>query len=270
MQICIKVIQSIDLFETLTSTIGAAESWANRFFLAHGVACRVEFSASALTAEDLLCFPDSPSIVVAEVHDPGSLSRLSSLGHRLAGLIKENDGIPLMATPFIAVLGASALSTPHYELPEFVSDWVLGRGDSVELTHRILQVLRLRKLRKIYLSCGELLVVPELRTITLGANSARLSPAEFSLAELFFARLGSVVSLGELNAFFKAAGKSTEPNNIRVTIHQLRLKLEELSKNRLQLSTIYRKGYCLRQNHRNHDGEAPGLPHVNEGSVSAA
>jgi DNA-binding winged helix-turn-helix (wHTH) protein len=50
----------------------------------------------------------------------------------------------------------------------------------------------------------------------------------------------------ELILLFKSTGKSTEGSNIRVTIFQLRLKLEMLTRSRYTLASVYRQGYCLR------------------------
>jgi DNA-binding response OmpR family regulator len=250
MLLSIKVVQSRSLFDVVSATFGPPDSWANRFLRAHGMASRLTFSSGELVPEDLLCFPDAPNVVLGEAGDPGALQRLAALAPRVSGLIRTNEGLPLMISPFVAVFKAAALSTPYYELPDLVSAWILDEAEPVELTHRILGAVNARQLRRVHLTCGELIVLPDSRTVSYGVNNVRLSPAEFALAELFFSRLGSVISLNELTGFFKAAGKSTEPNNIRVTIHQLRLKLEELTRTRLQLCTIYRKGYCLRQTHR--------------------
>lgn len=246
MRVSVNVVQSGELYDAIAPSFGARDGWAVRFIAAHGMTCRLGFSAGDLCPEDLLCFPDAPTVIVAEVPDLASLNRFSALTQRLQALLSENDGVPLLTAPFIAVFRPGALATPNYDIPTFVSDWMLGRVDPVELTHRILCALRKRKLRRIELQGGVIIVLADSRALFYGQNCVRLSPTEFALAELFFARMGSVVSLAELTALFEASGKSTELNNIRVTIHQLRLKLEELTRSQLKLVTIYRKGYCLR------------------------
>ncbi|MGV3655037.1 MAG: hypothetical protein ACO1N5_12570, partial [Noviherbaspirillum sp.] len=57
---------------------------------------------------------------------------------------------------------------------------------------------------------------------------------------------------------FKSSGKSTEGSNIRVTVFQLRLKLEMLTRSQFTIVSVYKRGYCLKQKVRPPDSpEAP-------------
>jgi DNA-binding winged helix-turn-helix (wHTH) protein len=256
MQLCIKVVQSRSLFESVTASFGERDGWANRFLARHGVAPQLVFAAADLRPEDLLCFPDRPMVVLAEAKELVSLGGFGQMGQRLSALLKQNAAIPLIRTPLIVTFQEAALAASGQDVPDFITDWMMAGANSVELAHRILGALRSSKLHRIQLACGLLTILPDSRSIAFERRIARLSPSEFTLAELFLARMGVVVSLAELTRFFDAAGKSTEPNNIRVTIHQLRLKIEELTRSQLRLFTVYRKGYCLRQMSRKSRDEA--------------
>jgi DNA-binding winged helix-turn-helix (wHTH) protein len=62
--------------------------------------------------------------------------------------------------------------------------------------------------------------------------------------------MGTVIPIKDLIMLFKSSGKSTEGSNIRVTIFQLRLKLEMLTKSQYALVSVYKQGYCLRPKSR--------------------
>ncbi len=76
----------------------------------------------------------------------------------------------------------------------------------------------------------------------------RLTKSEFMLAKLFLGRLGAVISLNELFEVFSSHGKAATRSNVRVAIFELRIKLEQLCGSTLDLVTVYRRGYTLRQN----------------------
>ena len=76
----------------------------------------------------------------------------------------------------------------------------------------------------------------------------QLSPAEVPLAELFLSHMGSVVPLEEIQLMFQLSGRSKANNNIRVTIFQLRFKIELLTRRQFTLACAYGEGYSLRPN----------------------
>jgi hypothetical protein len=58
--------------------------------------------------------------------------------------------------------------------------------------------------------------------------------------------MGSVVPIEEIFLLFRLAGRSTSGSNIRVTIFQLRFKIELLTRNHFSLVCAYGEGYALR------------------------
>ncbi len=93
-------------------------------------------------------------------------------------------------------------------------------------------------------------LVPDLRVLSYQAKAIHLTPSEFALAELFLNQMGTVIPIKDLVMLFKSSGKSTEGSNIRVTIFQLRLKLEMLTKSHFTLASVYKQGYVLRTKNR--------------------
>jgi DNA-binding winged helix-turn-helix (wHTH) protein len=128
-----------------------------------------------------------------------------------------------------------------------VSEWLFAEFAPEELVFRVLALLHARRLRSFRLAGGAITFAPDTRSLYFGEASVRLSPSEFEVAELFFDRCGTVIALHELVTFFEQSGKSAAMNNIRVTIFQLRLKLEELTRSQVTIDTVYRRGYVLRQ-----------------------
>ncbi|MDO8311159.1 MAG: winged helix-turn-helix domain-containing protein, partial [Sideroxyarcus sp.] len=115
---------------------------------------------------------------------------------------------------------------------------------------RVLYSLRRKSILKSRLCFGPMTMIPDSRTISFAGRSAVLTRSEFALAELFLAQMGSVIPTSDLVALFKSTGKSTEGSNIRVTIFQLRLKLEMLTKSQYTLVSVYKQGYCMKQKPR--------------------
>ncbi|TFW08310.1 response regulator transcription factor [Oxalobacteraceae bacterium OM1] len=247
MDVTLKIIGTKALFDTITREMQARDSVAGRFFRVHGITCKPTFSSADIGPEDFLCFADLPTIVVLEAQDMGFLNRIAAMKHCISRLMRENPGVPMIMAPVVTVFHEQVLTEAYYDTPDFISDWTFAHASAEELTHRILAALRRFRIKKMHLQKGAVTLIPETRSVTYADDTVRLSPSEFALAELFFSKMGTVISLSELVAFFKATGKSTEANNIRVTIYQLRLKLEALTSSQIKLTTVYRKGYCLKQ-----------------------
>lgn len=128
-----------------------------------------------------------------------------------------------------------------------VTEWLFAGFAPEELVFRVLALLQARRLRSFRLAGGTITFAPDTRSLYFGECSVRLSPSEFEVAELFFDRFGTIIPLHELVAFFEQSGKSAAMNNIRVTIFQFRLKLEALTRARVTIETVYRRGYVLKQ-----------------------
>ena len=79
---------------------------------------------------------------------------------------------------------------------------------------------------------------------------------ELAIAELFLHHFGSVILLEDIILMFKLSGRSTENSNIRVTMFQLRFKIEAITRCQFTLVSVYKEGYSLR-NSRNYDTDFP-------------
>jgi hypothetical protein len=63
----------------------------------------------------------------------------------------------------------------------------------------------------------------------------------------------------EIQLLFKLAGRSTEGSNVRVTMFQLRFKVEALTHCQFTLTSAYAEGYVLRHS-KSHDTSP--MPHA--------
>jgi DNA-binding response OmpR family regulator len=102
---------------------------------------------------------------------------------------------------------------------------------------------------------GALMLSRPNQMASYGTKTCKLTPSESMLLEIFMDHAGSVVTFDRLVSIFLANGKSAEPNNIRVAMFQLRLKLEMLTRSQIALNNIYKQGYCLRHRASMHEAD---------------
>ena len=198
---------------------------------------------------DWVCQQDTPTLIMIDAEDTALLRTLHASQGALQHLIGMARQLALVRCPIILVFNdASALSrSDSQHLPEFTTDWVLEASLADEAVPRIMGALKKSQVTPVVQHHAALTLIATTRTMIYENTSARLTPAEYTLLELFLNNIGSIISLQELVQTFRASGKSAEANNIRVAIYQLRLKLDTLTKSQMPLTSIYRQGYCLRQ-----------------------
>ena len=153
-------------------------------------------------------------------------------------------------SPIVLIFRSHSVLADAPDFPDFVADWICTPFLISDLARRVISSLRRKNILKTKLHFGSLTLVPDLRVLSYQAKGIHLTPSEYSLAELFLNQMGTVIPMKDLVMLFKSSGKSTEGSNIRVTIFQLRLKLEMLSKSHYTLASVYKQGYVLRPKNR--------------------
>ncbi|WP_151445979.1 winged helix-turn-helix domain-containing protein [Lacisediminimonas profundi] len=209
----------------------------------------VEKVEEPLRAESLMADPERPAVILAHTDNTHFVDRLQAMEKRELLLAGSSESSPLIS-PIIMVFSPGSPMSELREFPEMVSDWFFMPVAAPELARRVLYSMRRKSILKSRLCFGPMTLIPDTRTISFAGRSAVLTRSEFALAELFLAQMGSVIPTSELVALFKSTGKSTEGSNIRVTIFQLRLKLEMLTKSQYTLVSVYKQGYCMKQKPR--------------------
>jgi DNA-binding winged helix-turn-helix (wHTH) protein len=199
---------------------------------------------------DLLLQGDTTKVLLVEARDMSLIDAIQSMERKeLAFLSHSGTRLPRLA-PLIAVFESPDVLADIRDLPELISDWTFLPLDPNELARRIFSALKRKNILKTKLRYGALSVISETRTLVFFGNTMLLTRSEFALAELFLSQMGTVISLTDLALLFRSTGKSTAGSNIRVTIFQLRLKLEMLTKGQYTVMSVYKQGYCLKQKTR--------------------
>ena len=249
MEITVKI-----LGDNLYSAIQAGKSALDSTFLklsrhTDPITIAIEKIVEPLSGESLLAVPEKPAVILAHSDNTCLLDRLQNLEKR--DLFTPGSGEPSpLIMPIVMVFSASSPMNDLRDFPDMVSDWFFMPVAAPELARRVLYSLRRKSILKSRLCFGPMTLIPDTRTLTFSGKSTILTRSEFALAELFLSQLGSVIPTADLIALFKSTGKSTEGSNIRVTIFQLRLKLEMLTKSQYTLASVYKQGYCMKQKPR--------------------
>ena len=203
--------------------------------------------ARGFTAAEWVCQQTAPTVLVIDADDNVLMRSLQAAQGALHHLVNTTRYPAIVRCPVILVFNSAVTLAQWTHLPEFAADWMLTTSLKDEAVPRILGALRKTQVLPVSQHHAALTLIPATRTMIYENTSARLTPAEYTLLELFLSNIGSIISLQELVQTFRASGKSAEANNIRVAIYQLRLKLDTLTKSQMPLTSIYRQGYCLRQ-----------------------
>lgn len=199
--------------------------------------------------KDFLLQTGGPSVILVEASDLTLIDSLQSMERKeLAFLSQAGSGTRL--APLIAVFDSAELLSEVRELPDLISDWTFFPLEPLELSRRIFSSLKRKNIVKTKVLYGALSLISESRALLFFGSGVHLTRSEFALMELFLSQMGTVIPLTDLALLFRSTGKSTEGSNIRVTIFQLRLKLEMLTKGQYTVTSVYKQGYCLKQKSR--------------------
>lgn len=241
MEMTLKVVN-----RNLYSFLSGAVPSLPRSFKCVSIKWKIALVDNELRPADFVGFPDSPSTFLVEASDVATIHSIRLMQNDIHALKRKNPGLPLVLAPLICAVDEEAGGNRVDDLPDFISDWIFAPINVQELGRRIVSCLTRQRLMMAHVRAGLVTLMPDTRSISCGGKTLRLSPSEFMLADLFFNQFGTIISFDQLSLFFKSKGKSTEASNIRVAIYQLRLKLDMLTKSQISLTSVYKKGYCLR------------------------
>lgn len=203
-----------------------------------------------LRPEHLLSYPDQPSALLIDAQEPSYVQKIQLLEKKELTFIKNPPFLPIVMSPIVLIFRSTAALAESPDFPDFVADWVCAPVSMSDVGRRTIAALRRKNILKTKLHFGSLTLIPDMRLLSFQSKAIHLTPSECALAELFLNQMGTVILIKDLVALFKSSGKSTEGSNIRVTIFQLRLKLEMLTKSQYTLASVYKQGYVLRPKNR--------------------
>lgn len=249
------------LFERVTKEVAAVHSaFPRHLHSGKPLRWRLELIEGPFGTHFLENTPERVSIVLIEASDPLIIDELWSVGSReyLAVCDCSEHGYP--PAPVILVFDQEFPTSDWIETPIVVSDWVSGQQAMHDLARRVVASLRRQKHLQSDLGGGILNFNTETRRLSYNNNTIQLAASEVPLAELFLAHIGSVIPLEEILLMMRLAGRSVSGSNVRVTIFQLRYKLELLTRNHFVLACAYGEGYALRHA-RSTDAGSPAIHH---------
>ncbi len=251
MKLCLQVLGE-RLLARVTRELARPDSAFPRQF---GVGLPLQWQIARLDAWPDRCSTADPAssraasratVLLVEAQDAVVVDQLWSLASREYHAIAGSNTSAFQPIPVIVVFDRELPTASLLDLPAIVSDWVSGSDAMHDLVRRIVFVLKQRHLLVLEPDSARLSLAVEQRRLHYGDKSTVLTPYEVSLAELFLARLGSVVPMDELQLMFRLAGRSVEGSNMRVTMFQLRFKIEALTRCHYTLTCTYGLGYVLR------------------------
>ena len=205
---------------------------------------------TSVRPEHLLSYPDTPSALLIDAQEPTYIEKIQLLEKKELTFIKNPPFLPIVMSPIVLIFRSHSVLADAPDFPDFVADWICTPFLISDLARRVISSLRRKNILKTRLHFGSLTLIPDLRILSYQGKGIHLTPSEYSLAELFLNQMGTVIPIKDLVMLFKSSGKSTEGSNIRVTVFQLRLKLEMLSKSHYTLASVYKQGYVLRPKNR--------------------
>ena len=235
------------LFERVAKEVAALDSaFPRRLGSAKLLSWHLERLAAPFQAKYLQPASDDISVLLVEISDAAELGALWNAGfqHPESESATQKNDVPQL--PLILVFDERYSEAGFVDMPLIVTDWVCGVGAMHELARRVITSLRRQKYLHDELGTGHLKLNLESRKLVFHGDSVQLSPAELPIAELFMSHAGSVIPIDEIQLMFRLAGRSVTGSNIRVTIFQLRFKIELLTRHQFTLVCAYGEGYALR------------------------
>ena len=186
------------------------------------------------------------SVVLMEVTDLVTIENLRTMESRESLHVRSLYTLSHDLAPLIVVLRHDIVANDLLQMPDIVSDWMIEPVSINDLVRRVFSGMKRRQRLRSELGYGVLTLLPESRTLCYAGNSTQLTTSEVSVAELFLHHFGTVIPIDDIHLLFRLAGRSTEGSNIRVTMFQLRFKIEAVTRCQFTLTNTYNAGYVLR------------------------
>lgn len=234
------------LFEHITRELAALNSaFPRTHWQGKPISWQLEKIQPPFIAEHLRHTSQGLTVVLLDADDSSIIDHLWIISNReFMGMTAAQNHLNAPA-PLIMFLPEDLPTTELLEMPPVVSDWVTAPSMH-ETVRRIFSSLNRFHRFHAEVTGGKLTLVAESRMLCFSNESIQLTPSEVAVAELFLYHFGSVIPLEDILLLFKLSGRSTEGSNIRVTMFQLRFKIEAVSRCQFTLISAYGEGYVLR------------------------
>ncbi len=235
------------LFERVTKEVAARDSaFPRRLSQTRLLHWHIEKLSPPMQIDYLARPANQTSVVLIEVRHASDIEMLWEIGRRGYPILLDRRGPPAENSPLILLFEQPPAELGVMDIPLLADDWVCGKDAMHELARRVISSLRRQQRLQHELGTGQLSLNLESRKLMYAGDVVQLSPAEVPLAELFMSHVGSVIPIDEIHLMFQLTGRSLSGSNIRVTIFQLRFKIELLTRHQFTLACAYGEGYALR------------------------
>ena len=246
MKVCLKVMGERLLARVAAEVARADSAFPSQLAIHVPLHWQIEALRSPLTRAGLENTPPHVAVALIEAHHAQVIEELWSMSSRDYHAIALERRHDEQLAPVIVVFERELPTSRLLALPAIVTDWVNGLDAMHDLARRVYAILKRQPRIASRLDSSRLSLAVDSRMLCHGDDSILLTPSEVAVAELFLSRFGSVIPLEELQLLFKLAGRSTEGSNVRVTMFQLRFKIEALTHCRYTLTSAYGLGYVLK------------------------
>ncbi|MCE2870264.1 MAG: hypothetical protein LW714_02480 [Oxalobacteraceae bacterium] len=186
------------------------------------------------------------SVVIMEAQDLATIENLRMIERRESLHVRSKHGLTQEITPVVMVLGKEIPAAELLDMPEIVFDWLTEPVSLDDLVRRIFASLKRNQRLRSEHGYGVLTLLPDSRMLCYAGDTAQLTASEVAVAELFLNHFGTLIPTEDIHLLFKLSGRSTEGSNIRVTMFQLRFKIEAVTRCQFTLTNAYNSGYVMR------------------------
>lgn len=186
------------------------------------------------------------SVVILEAHDLATIENIRMIERRESLHVRSKHGLTQEITPVVMVLGREISVAELPDMPDIVLDWLTEPVSLDDLVRRIFSCLKRSQRLRSELGYGVLTLLPDSRMLCYAGDTALLTTSEVAVAELFLNHFGTLIPNEDIHLLFKLSGRSTEGSNIRVTMFQLRFKIEAVTRCQFTLTNAYNSGYVMR------------------------
>jgi len=186
------------------------------------------------------------SVVIMEAQDLAIIEDVRTIERRESLHARSAHGPTQEISPVIMVLGREIAASELLDMPEIVFDWLIEPVSLDDLVRRIFSSLKRNQRLRSELGYGVLTLLPDSRMLCYAGDTAQLTASEVAVAKLFLNHFGTLIPNEDIHLLFKLSGRSTEGSNIRVTMFQLRFKIEAVTRCQFTLTNSYNSGYVMR------------------------
>lgn len=189
---------------------------------------------------------ETPDLIILDVMMP------DVDGFTVAKRVRENDSTKKIPILMLTAMGQLEDKVKGFDIG--VDDYLVKPFEMEELKVRVRALLkRINAIpeslaTKDILTIGDITLLPEIYSVKINENIAKLTPIEFEILNLLVQNHDCMVSSSKLLKDIWGYGPEDDVETIRVHIRHLRTKIKKIANEKEYIETIYGGGYRLLPN----------------------